>query len=304
MKTAVDKVKKGKGRVVNARFSALCAHYLFDPDFCNVAAGWEKGVVEKNVQDSRRRVWQAASSERFSSFEELNEWLARRCRALWGELAHPEYREVSVAEALEHELSSLMPVPTAFDGYVEELGRVSSTCLVSVDRNRYSVPCEWVGQMVGIRLYPWRVEMVLEPASSAVSHVRTFERNQTCYDWQHYIPVVARKPGVLRNGAPFAEMPQALRQLQRALLRREGGDRVMSKVLATVPSHGLEAVLVAVELVLESGVINAEHVMNVIARLRADPPALTVETALQLMEAPRADSARYDGLRSQAVDHA
>ncbi len=43
MKTAVDKVKKGKGRTVNARFAAMCAHYLFDPDFCNVASGWEKG---------------------------------------------------------------------------------------------------------------------------------------------------------------------------------------------------------------------------------------------------------------------
>ena len=53
MKTAVDKVKKGKGRIVNARFAVMCAHYLFDADFCNVASGWEKGVVEKNVQDSR-----------------------------------------------------------------------------------------------------------------------------------------------------------------------------------------------------------------------------------------------------------
>jgi len=70
MKTAVDKVKKGKGRVVNARFSALCSHYLFDPDFCNVASGWEKGVVEKNVQDSRRRIWQEAGTLRFGSFAE------------------------------------------------------------------------------------------------------------------------------------------------------------------------------------------------------------------------------------------
>ena len=51
MKTAVDKVKKGKGRVVNARFAVMCAHYLFDADFRNVASGWEKGAVEKNVQD-------------------------------------------------------------------------------------------------------------------------------------------------------------------------------------------------------------------------------------------------------------
>lgn len=57
MKTAVDKVNKGKGRIVNARFAVMCAHYLFDVDFCNVASGWEKGLVEKNVQDSRRRIW-------------------------------------------------------------------------------------------------------------------------------------------------------------------------------------------------------------------------------------------------------
>lgn len=49
MKTAVDKVKKSKGRVVNAHFAVMGAHYLFDADFCNVASGGEKGVVEKNV---------------------------------------------------------------------------------------------------------------------------------------------------------------------------------------------------------------------------------------------------------------
>ena len=71
MKTAVDRVNKGKDRVVNARFAVMCAHYLFDADFCNVASGWEKGVVEKNVQDSRRRIWLDAQNERFSSFAEL-----------------------------------------------------------------------------------------------------------------------------------------------------------------------------------------------------------------------------------------
>jgi transposase len=90
MKTAVDKVNKGKGRTVNARFAVMCAHYLFDPDFCNVAAGWEKGIVEKNVQDSRRRIWLDAQDGQFHSFEELNAWLGQRCRALWSELSHPQ----------------------------------------------------------------------------------------------------------------------------------------------------------------------------------------------------------------------
>ena len=78
MKTAVDKIKKGKGRVVNARFAVMCEHYLYEPDFCNVAAGWEKGVVEKNVQDSRRRIWIDAAKERFGSFVELNVWIGAR----------------------------------------------------------------------------------------------------------------------------------------------------------------------------------------------------------------------------------
>ena len=94
MKTAVDKVKKGKGRVVNARFAVMCAHYLFDADFCNVASGWEKGVVEKNVQDSRRRIWIEAGKQRFSSFVELNAWLGARCRALWERNRAPRARAV------------------------------------------------------------------------------------------------------------------------------------------------------------------------------------------------------------------
>jgi hypothetical protein len=86
MKTAVDKVNKGKGRIVNAGFAVMCAHYLFDTDFCNVASGWEKGAVEKNVQDSGRRIWLEAQKHRFGSFTELNVWLAERCRSLWSEL--------------------------------------------------------------------------------------------------------------------------------------------------------------------------------------------------------------------------
>ncbi|MEN1451061.1 IS21 family transposase, partial [Pseudomonas aeruginosa] len=58
MKTAVDRVGRGKSREVNARFSSMVSHYLFDAQFCNPASGWEKGQIEKNVQDSRRRIWQ------------------------------------------------------------------------------------------------------------------------------------------------------------------------------------------------------------------------------------------------------
>ncbi len=301
MKTAVDQVKKGKARVVNTRFAAMASHYLFDPDFCNVASGWEKGVVEKNVQDSRRRLWQDAAKERFGSFTELNLWLLGRCRALWQELKHPEYN-LTLAEMLEQEQSQLMPMIVPFDGYTETLGKVSSTCLVSFDRCRYSAPCELTGQMVGIRVYPERIDLVAHDAVVA-SHLRSFGRNEARYDWQHYIPLIERKPGVLRNGAPFADMPAPMLKLRSLLLKREGGDRIMARVLAAVPKHGLESVLVAVELVLESGNPSAEHIENVLNRLKAAPPPLQVESGLTVGEIPVADTGRYDRLRPE-VSHA
>jgi len=309
MKTAVDKVKKGKGRVVNTRFATMCAHYLFDADFCNVASGWEKGVVEKNVQDSRRRIWIEAKEQRFGSFDELNAWLSNRCRTLWEEIRHPEHEQFTIAEMLEHEQTSLMPMPAPFDGYVEKSARVSSTCLVSVARNRYSVPCELAGHMVSTHLYPTKVAVVAGDAIVA-THDRLRDAGQTSYDWQHYIPLLQRKPGALRNGAPFADMPAPLQQLRRALLRESGGDRVMAQVLAIVPRAGLEAVLVAVELALESappsGRVSVEHVLNVLARLNDVPIPPNVATTLALSTPPLADTARYDNLRVQheEVDHA
>jgi hypothetical protein len=58
MRTAVDKAGVGKQRSVNARFKSMTGHYLFEAGFCNRAAGWEKGIVEKNVQDRRKNIWQ------------------------------------------------------------------------------------------------------------------------------------------------------------------------------------------------------------------------------------------------------
>ncbi len=305
MKTAVDKVKKGKGRIVNARFSVMCAHYLFDPDFCNVASGWEKGVVEKNVQDSRRRIWIDAAKLRWGSFAELNAWLAERCRALWSEVRHPEHEQFSVAEMLEHERPHLMPMPEPFDGYVEKPARVSSTCLVSVARNRYSVPCELAGQMVSTRLYTNSLMVVGGDNRMAARHERLSSAGQTRYDWQHYIPLLQRKPGALRNGAPFADLPEPLQLLRRALLRNPGGDRVMAQVLAIVPTAGLDAVLVAVELALEAGPpgrVSVEHVVNVLARLNDAPAPQNAVTALQATTPPLANTARYDRLRGLAEE--
>ena len=306
MKTAVDKVGVGKRRIVNTRFAAMAAHYLFDPDFCNVASGWEKGVVEKNVQDSRRRIWPEASNERFGSFTELNLWLEARCQQLWSELPYPgtqtHVEHLTIADALTLERDALMPMITAFDGYVETIASVSSTSLVSIERNKYSVPCAFANQKLSLRLYPDRIEAHSEDGRVAL-HARSFERSEVRYDWRHYLPLLERKPGALRNGAPFEGLPAPLQRMRAALIKREGGDRLMADVLACVPRHGLESVLVAAELILESGNTSSEHIKNILSRLHAPARPEPLETALTLEEPPVADAGRYDRL-NQEVRHA
>ncbi len=151
----------------------------------------------------------------------------------------------------ELEKGNLLSMPALFDGYVERLARVSNACLVAAARNRYSVPCESVGHIVSTRVYPGRIDVATAGAVVA-SHARPAGSGQTSYDWQHYIDLVQRKPGALRNGTPFLDLPAPLLRLCQSLLRHPGGDRAMAQVLAAVPQAGREAVLVAVELVLES----------------------------------------------------
>jgi transposase len=111
MKTAEDKVGQGKQRSVNARFEAMTGHQMFEPEFCNRAAGWEKGVVEQNVQDRRKDIWREATERRLGSLGELNDWLQQACVKAWAEMAHPEWVHLTVADVWQDERARLMPNP-------------------------------------------------------------------------------------------------------------------------------------------------------------------------------------------------
>jgi transposase len=302
MKTAVDRIGLGKARQVNARFAAMASHYLFDPEFCNPASGWEKGQVEKNVQDARRRLWQPMPS--FPDIDALNAWLEERCIAQWGSIQHGVLPG-TVADVHAEEIASLMPLGRPFDGFVEHAKRVSPTCLVTFERTRYSVPASFANQRVSLRIYPDRIVVAAE-GQILCEHSRIIDRShhtggRTVYDWRHYLAVIQRKPGALRNGAPFAEMSDAFRQLQGQLLRRPGGDREMAEILALVLHHDEQAVLCAVELALEAGVATKTHVLNILHRLTDGkaPPAAPIDApqALRLEQEPVANVERYDDLR-------
>jgi hypothetical protein len=239
MKTAVDKVGRGKQRAVNSRFQAMVNHFLFEAEFCKPAAGWVKGRIEKNVQDARHRLWHQVPPQ--DSLEALNDWLAKRCRELWDETPHPEYHDRSIAALWAEECAHLMPIPASFDCFVEQTKSISSTYLMTFEGNSYRVPAAFANRPVSLRVYAQRL-VVVDEAQIIAEHPRFFNRDhkgpgKTIYDWRHYLAVVQRKPGALRNGAPFTELPLSFKRLQSMLLKRPGGDREMVDILALLLHH-------------------------------------------------------------------
>jgi len=303
LKTVVDAIFVGKERRFNRRFLTLANHYLFEPVACTPESGWEKGQVENQVGNIRE--WLFTPTPKFADFTELNAWLARRCQELAGR-PQPEQPSRTIADCFAEEQPLLMPVKAVFEGYVEEMRRVTSLCLLRIDRNRYSIPAEWANCVVSVRLTADRVRMVAEGRVIA-EPARRFSRDQLICDPWHYLPVLEKKPGALRHGAPFVtwDLPVSIKVVRDCILKQDKGDRAFVDGLLMardLGDSGLEALDVACDLTLQTGIISAAIVLNDMRRLTvaAQPKSLsdTPATTPVLTLEPVADCSRYDSLRS------
>lgn len=298
LKTAVELIFTGKARQYNRKFLQMASHYLIEPVACTPGAGWEKGQIENQVGHVRENIF--TPRLRCRDLAELNQLLARRCVQLSQSMAHPEQRERSRWEVFEaSERALLVPLAAEFEGCAEREVRVSSTALVHVDRNRYSVDCRYAGKTVSLRIYADRI-VTMAAGKMVGEHVRSFERDRTFFDPWHYVAALERKPGALRNGAPFKDwaLPPALLEMKDRLCARPGGDRQFVTILAAIAEDGLEAVSVACELALEANAIGDSYVLNALNRFKPQPSVEIVEAPkrLKLKEEPKADVGRYDVL--------
>ena len=303
LKTAVDRVLLGKQRQFNQRFLQLCSHYLVEPVACTPGSGWEKGQVENQVKNVRK--WLFTPRPRFSSLAELNNWLADQCLAIGKKRRHPEDTTRTISEVFADERQQLIPVSALFHGHVDTECRVSSTSLVRYDRNHYSVDSSLAGSTATVRASAERI-VVISNGQCVADHPRQFGRDKVMYDPWHYLGVLERKPGALRNGAPFLnwDLPVNLKRVGAILARRPGGDREFVEILLAVKRSGMARVEKACTEAVNTGIIRGEIILNSIAR-ECRPAAITaaaVPEALRLAIEPVADCSRYDALR-QEVQH-
>ncbi len=298
MTTAVSKVLVGRDRKINPRFAQMCSHFLIDPTFCTPEAGWEKGRVERQIGTLRQNFF--LPFPECETLECLNGQLAERARRHARTHPHPEFPEMSILEvflrAEQRCLASPMP---PFRGHVPVVTKASRTCMIRFDMNWYSVDARASGRPVEGRAYADRVEVRLDGRVVA-DHERHFGRNRHIYDVLHFIPILERKPGALRNGAPFRaeHLPPAVAEVKARLDSREDGGKQMVRILLEARDRGLEPVAAACAEALEAGACNADLILNLLSR-RCDPgPAAVVATpaGLELRTEPVADCARYDDL--------
>jgi len=261
MKTVIRKILVGKKRDINHRFSEMASHYLFEPIACTPAAGWEKGQVENQVKTSRRNFF--TPLVKVDSFETLNQRLEKLCLAWAKKTKHPEFKEQSVWEVYQQEKPHLLPCRESFEGYKIATAVVSSCCLVQVDTNSYSAACEYVHKAVEIRIYAKKI-IIVKGNKIIGEHARCFKKNKSIYNPWHYVRILERKPGALRNGAPFKsfELPMSIQKTRMALSVYPEGDKEFIKILLHVQEYGLDKIDTVCSEVLSAGICHADLIVQ------------------------------------------
>ena len=303
-KTMVTYVSHSKDRIFPPRFLALMNHYVMEPVACTPASGWEKGQVENQVQHIRQRLF--TPKLHFDDLEGLNARLFLRCDEL-GMRPHPDRKDQTVDAIFALEQAELRPLGNGFDGYVGKAVRVRSTCLVQYDSNRYSVPAQNAGRHVSLRAYADRIVLVAEQKVIA-EHKRRFTKNISYFEPCHYVPLLARKPGALRDGAPFVEwqLPEAMIRIKTCYIKTRGGDRDFVDLLMLAQEHGIETVTLACQLAVEQKTYRLPAIINLINQL-VEPvidPLPRTHCYPRLHAMPKADCKRYEILYAAQGDMA
>ena len=240
MKTAVETIFVGKDRQYNRRFLQMCSHHLVEPVACTPASGWEKGQVENQVGLVRERFF----TPRLRFKCTISECLAH------GQMHRLDQGARSSRAARPDDLGSVRGGAAEADSLSRPLRRVPCVASFGVEdlprpvRQQQILRKRQRGRPPRRHSRLRRARRIRQDGRIVAEHPRRYGRGATVYDPWHYVPVLARKPGALRNGAPFKDwvLPTALERVRRKLAGSNDGDRQMVEILAAVLSDGLPAV--------------------------------------------------------------
>jgi transposase len=238
-------VKEGFGAhaKAQARYIALSAHYAFKPEFCNVAAGHEKGLVEGLVGWVRRNIF--VPLPRVPTLEELNAEILRRC------LKYREHiicgREQSVGIMAQKAMTMMTALPKfKFDTSKSIIAKVDDLSTVRFDCNNYSVPFKYGGKDITVKGYGNEVVMLSKNVELA-RYSRCYSKGATKYRLEHYIDLIEQRPRSAYNAKPVKN------NISTELMdigKRLSSPREMVKLLRMYIDYGEERLMTAIRNIL------------------------------------------------------
>ena len=311
LKSAVKKVLRGHRREETQRFVLFRSHWQFQASFCNPARGNEKGGVEGEVGYFRRN--HLVPIPQVQSLDQLNELLLAGCLKDQARLIGE--RTATVEQGLKIERDSLLPLQEEdFDLAEESFCRVDGKACVQVKTNRYSTPLR-VASQVRVRVLPTTVE-VIHQGEVVACHPRCYERHQQILDLEHYLDVLARKPGAFAGSKPLQQWREegrwtaAYDAFWQGLQSRYGsqtGTRLMIELLQAGRKFGYEKLTQAITQAVSLGTLDAaavDYLLKAESLKQAEVELLPAEMVLrqEYYQRPQPSLFSYDGLLSQTTE--
>ncbi|NTW73060.1 MAG: IS21 family transposase [Eubacteriaceae bacterium] len=286
-------VKEGFGVHAKAqdRYKALAAHYAFQCEFCNIAAGHEKGLVEGLVGWVRRNI--LVPIPRVETIDELNIEILRRC------LKYRDHkiagREQTVGEMALTTRVRLTTLPRyRFDPSKSITQRVSNFSTVRFDYNHYSVPIKYADKEISIKGYGNEVVMIYRNIEIA-RYLRCYERGQTLYRLEHYIDLIEKRPRSVFNAKPVKNnISQQLMEFGRRL----SGPREMVKLLRLCVDYGEDKILEAIG-AIKTPEISVDQIWAFLAPVNLQEK---IQIPLEIdVKVPKPQFDKYDALMNRGA---
>lgn len=239
----------GKHAIATDGYAAFAAHYAFQTDFCNIASGNEKGLVENLVGYSRRNFMVPVPKAK--SLEELNAKLIEDCLN-YRKTHKVQSRTISVNEAYHEEQLYLHSVPIyRYDTSRTATPEIGDYSTARFEKNNYSVPVRYLRRTVTVKGYADKV-LIMYNGKLIATHDRLFGSGKTSYRLEHYIDLLERKPRGVFQAKPVRDtVAEELIDWGKKL---PGGNAEMVKLLRLCVDYGEEKIL-AVKHSLPSGIV-------------------------------------------------
>ena len=199
----------GKHAVKQERFKLLEAHYGFEAVFMNAAAGNEKGAVENLCGSVKQNAF--TPIPKGDNLKEIQDKVMRNCLE-YRTFHKIKGRQRSVLEMSNEERACLYPLPAKrFEAYESIQALVGSDLTFRHDTVKYSLPIEYVGKKITLRVLPYEIEAWYK-GKLAYRHTRMFAKGENCYIPEHYLSLLEKRPRAMRNAAPlkYGAMPPEL----------------------------------------------------------------------------------------------